>query len=68
MPSPNAYDPQNFWGVAFARSGSAVPKVKRRAFALMPVTITVCLLDHFDLIESDHDFSEILPVLPALER
>ena len=47
-----AYDPESFWGVLFARSGSAIPKVTKRVLICVAWSAGLCVLQHYELFES----------------
>ena len=44
---PIAYEPEKFWGVVFARRGSAVPYVIKRTLTLTTIAGVVIALHRF---------------------
>ena len=49
QPKPT-YDPKDYWHVVFARYGSGIPSILPRALMLMPYTVGIALLDHYNLM------------------
>ena len=56
------YDPQDFWRVLFARYGSNIPKVLPRTLLVLPVSIGIALLHHYDQLgDTEGLHSVIMP-------
>ena len=45
------YDPHDFWRIAFARGGSGIPKIMSRVIVMMPFSVGIAALDHFELLD-----------------